>query len=869
MNNKLKYDPTLTEKIQVSYPALFFLLAMNLYLTACTLDGKISEYETISKNPTVESPTPGFSFREKMLTNGVPGYSDGKSILTDDLNRYLLGGTTDLFGSPSIMVQRLSSNGNIDLSFADAGTRVLYSDLGYLSNLEAMAQQSDGKIVVVGNTELESTGKDEKISVWRLSSNGNIDSSFGSDGRVQFSLSSTHDLHRVTNVKIQSNGKIVLTGYEGNHFDFDIFLVRLNGDGSFDSSFGTDGIVKFNPPGNAGFAADLEFLSDGKILIAGSKYNGGENFLVARFLSNGTLDTGFNGGLGYSLAAYGDNVSNRAHGIAVQSDGKILIIGGSYLTDRIRPVVMRFNANGTMDTGFGVSGFREVDFGADDSAPTKVLVKSDGKIIVTGYSSFWATNTVAFVLQLTSDGALDTASFGAGLGYLVIDEGPGHNYGFSSFTFDDTERVVAIGGYSSDSSVIRVEKLTEAGVIDSSFGSPGYRSATASGSTDVLKALLIQSDEKIVTIGSTFGLSGEENNFALMRAEASGALDTTFGTQGKTQHDISAGSKDEAHSAILTDGDKVLVAGYSNALSRHNLALTRYLTDGSPDLTYCGTGTCLIQTQSFREKHKIVPAQSGQIFAVSWYRVVDYDFKILRINSDGSVDNSFPGGSDPVYIDFGANEYGKDIKELSDGKVLVVGDRDNGGALDLAIARLNANGTLDTSFNGSGKIVIDISAGSQDYAKAIIPADNGNFFVLAETVVNGNRDVAVLKLKQDGTFDTSFDGDGIKVFSATSVSDDFAASFVLLPNGDLLVAGDSNAQGSRDILLFKLDPSGQLVSDFGTDGVSLIDVSQKKYTDSAQDLKVLPDGHIMVAGTQYVDRGYFVVVKCDKNGILQ
>lgn len=853
----------------MNYPVLFLLLVINLCLAACTLDGNISEIEISSKSPTIESPPSGFAFKEKILTNGVPSDSTGKAILTDDSNRLLLGGTTDMFGSPSIMVQRLTSNGNIDLSFAEAGTRVLYSDLGYYTVLESMAQQSDGKIVVVGNTAIQGTDEDKQISVWRLGSDGSIDSSFGSHGRVQFPLSLTHDLHQVTNVKIQSDGKIVLTGYEGNHFDFDIFLVRLNSDGSFDNSFGTDGIVKFNPPGNAGFAADLEFLSDGKILVAGSKYNGGENFLVARFLPDGSIDTGFNSGLGYSLAAYGDNISNRAYGIAVQSDGKILLIGGSYMSSKIRPVVMRFNANGALDTSFGVSGFRDVYFGADDSAPRKVLVKSDGKIVVVGSSSYWGANSVAFALQLTPSGALDTADFGAGLGYLVIDEGPGRYFEFSSFTFDSAERVVAIGTYASDTSIVRVERLTEAGGVDSSFGSLGYRSASTSGSIDELRALLIQSDDKIVTAGSTFGMSGEGNNFALMRAEANGAIDSNFGTEGKVQHDISSGSKDEMHSAIITGDDSVVGAGYSNALSRHNLALTRYLTDGSLDLTFCGTGTCLIQTQSFREKHKIISARSGQIFALSWYRRTDYDFKILRINSDGSVDNSFPGGSDPVYIDFGAKEYGKDIKELSDGKLLVVGDRDNGGAWDLAIARLNANGTLDTSFNGSGKIVIDINAGSQDYAKAIIPAEDGNFFVLAEMVVNGNRDVAVLKFKQDGAFDTSFDGDGIKDFSVTSVSNDFAASLVLLPNGDLLVAGDSDAQGSRDILLFKLNPSGQLVSDFGTDGVSLIDVSQKKYIDSAQDVKVLPDGHIIVAGTQYADRGYFIVIKCDKNGILR
>jgi uncharacterized delta-60 repeat protein len=243
--------------------------------------------------------------------------------------------------------------------------------------------------VIYTVTAANASTQDYQVTVTVSPRSGSLDTTFGESGKVTTTIGSGNS--QALALGIQSGGKIVAAGrsYSSTGSKNDFALVRYNADGSLDTGFGTGGIVTTSIGSGYDSAHALVIQSDGtpdfKIVVAGSSSNGSKyNFALARYNANGTLDTGFGTG-GVVTTALGSNW-DAAYGLGIQSDGKILAAGYSGNGSNYDFALARYNENGSLDTGFGAAGIVTTPIGNDDDKALALSIQSTGEIVVAGSS---------------------------------------------------------------------------------------------------------------------------------------------------------------------------------------------------------------------------------------------------------------------------------------------------------------------------------------------------------------------------------------------------------------------------------------------------------------------------------------------------
>src|SRR5262249_3125586 len=251
--------------------------------------------------------------------------------------------------------------GAIDIGFGNGG-KVATDFSGNLDVAYAIAVQPDGKILAAGETRTSDDFNTADFALARYNANGSLDSSFGSGGKVRTDFFGQYD--GAFALAIQPDGKIISAGTTSVNaapgFFFDFALVRYNADGTLDTSFGSGGKVTTNFFGFNDSLGDLALLPNGKIIAVGTAGTPGfrGELAIARYDANGSLDSTFGIG-GKTTTAY--VFKDEASTVAIQPDGRIVVAGGSFVADST-PVseffVGRYDANGTLDTSFGTGGKR-------------------------------------------------------------------------------------------------------------------------------------------------------------------------------------------------------------------------------------------------------------------------------------------------------------------------------------------------------------------------------------------------------------------------------------------------------------------------------------------------------------------------------
>ena len=267
------------------------------------------------------------------------------------------------------------ASGSLDSSFGSDGKVITVFGTSNES-ANSIAIQSNGKIVVAGSS---SNGTNNEFTVTRYNTDGSLDSSFDSDGKVTTTIGSNADAFSVA---IQSDGKIVLAGNAIIGGRDEIAVARYNTDGSLDSSFDSDGKVT-TTIGEADYAASVVVQSDGKIVVAGSSATGGNSdFALIRYNSDGSLDPSFDP----AITPIGSS-TDEAYSVAIQSNGKIVVAGYSSGIGSDREIaVLRYNTDGSLDSSFDSDGKVTTAIGSGDFA-FSVAIQSDGKIVVVGSSN--------------------------------------------------------------------------------------------------------------------------------------------------------------------------------------------------------------------------------------------------------------------------------------------------------------------------------------------------------------------------------------------------------------------------------------------------------------------------------------------------
>lgn len=350
----------------------------------------------------------------------------------------------------------------------------------------------------------------------------------------------------------------------------DFAVVRYNANGTLDTTFGTNGVVTTDIGSGNDQAFSVVVQHDGKLVVAGTSTTENKNFAVVRYNPDGTLDTMFGtGGVLSTRIGLGDNYG---YSVALQPNGKIVVAGHTYNGKDFDIAVVRYHLNGTLDTTFGRGGIATTAIGSADDEAYSIVVQPDGKIVVAG-SSRNATNVYNFaVVRYSIDGSLDTA-FGLN-GKLTTAIVPhnaelGNNQA-TGVTLQPDGKIIVVGYTDAGFAIAR---YTLAGVLDTTFGVGGIATTDIGIGKDEARGVVLQADGKIVVIGKSIRLN-TGMDVAVVRYNADGTLDATFGAGGKITTDFSA-SYDVGNSIALQPDGRAVVAGYSK-ISSYDFAVLQY-----------------------------------------------------------------------------------------------------------------------------------------------------------------------------------------------------------------------------------------------------------------------------------------------------
>ncbi len=616
--------------------------------------------------------------------------------------------------------------GDIDQTFNpnDIGFN---SGLGANNTIYSTALQSDGKIIIGGDFTLYNKVGSKRIT--RLNANGSLDVTFNP---AEYGFGDGAN-NTVQSIVLQSDGKIIIGGLFTSYNGIGINrIARLNADGTLDATF--------NPgTGANGGVTATAIQSDGKIIIGGAftTYNGTSRNRIARLNADGTLDVTFDIGIG------ADNIVNTT---TIQSDGKIIIAGDftSYNYNS-RESIARLNADGSLDATF---------YNFDPTVERIQVVNTtalqgDGKIIIGGIclKDVASSNITKYhIARLNADGTLDAAF---NLGILA----GGTVNQIASTTLQSDGKIIIGGAFTTCNGTSRnhIARLNADGTLDATFN-PG------TGANKDVKTTAIQNDGNIIIAGDFTYYSGSINN-SIVRLNSEGFIDVAFNPNNGANNTVLT-------TAIQNDG-KIIIGGkftsfneiWANCIARLN-------TDGTLDANFKSAlgANGFVYATSIQSDGKII---IGGDFT-------SYDGKginrVARLNVDGMLDDTFNPGT-------GANGIVYSTAIQSDGKIIIGGafTTYNGTARNY-IARLNADGTLDATFNpGTGANKLVVTTAIQTDGKIII----GGAF----NTYNGEVRSRIIRLNADGTLDPSF-------YAIVPGSNPIVWTTAIESDGKIIIGGD-------------------------------------------------------------------------------
>ncbi|BCY27811.1 T9SS type A sorting domain-containing protein [Flavobacterium okayamense] len=536
-----------------------------------------------------------------------------------------------------ISLNTFSQDGSIDNTFNSTDLGNYFGD-GLDNYVRTACKQSDGKIIVGGDYYTINPRR-----IGRYNIDGTIDETFdvgtGSDGTIM-------------SLDIQNDGKILVGGLINNFNGQNQWgIVRLNSNGSIDSSF--------NPNLN-GYVTKIKILSDGKILIGGtfSTVNGVSRNKLAKLNTDGSLDSSF---------AIGTGFNNSVLAIKEQSDNKI-IIGGSFTTfnSLTKNRILRLNSDGSIDNTFSIgSGFNSTVWDIDIQ---------NSEIIIVGNFTDYNSSISNKIVRLNSNGILDT-NFNIGTGF--------DKNCYTINVLEDNSIIVG-GEFNFFNSIERnlILKLNSNGSLNTNFNLGNIDVDGTIGIPFHIKILLPLNSNEIF-VGGYFAHFNSTYRSGLMNITVDGNI-TTF------NNGTGISGNAYVYKLLKTNDSKYYVLGRFdkyNGQTNRNLAKINY--DGSIDLSYnsgLGTNNQIVDADLQNDEKLIIVGNFTK------YNGVTKNY-ICRINQDGTIDNTFNIGS-------GFNDFVKRVKVLSNGKILVSGSFTNYNGISVNnLIRLNSDGTIDNSFN--------------------------------------------------------------------------------------------------------------------------------------------------------------------------
>jgi uncharacterized delta-60 repeat protein len=748
------------------------------------------------------------------------GQTSAKATMADVAadGKILLAGNE--FGQ--FLVARYWPDGNRDSTFGTGGIVLLPPS----QNVIKIKALPDGKVLLLSLRGFQ---------VARLNINGSVDQTF----KTQVLAGDENLISLSTDIRVQTDGKILVSGWKNNTPFNGFTVVRYLANGILDTGFGQNGIASISSDSMTYNPNAMDMAPDGKILLSGT--SGTNHFTVVRYLPDGTPDPGF----GTNGLYVWDNPADTTvllwgFSILAQPDGKILISASMQDSFTSQTVLLRVDVSGKTDSTFGVDGMVKA---IQMDIPSDLAFQPDGKFILGGFSN----ESIKFQ-RFFSDGIPDNTYLGT-MSFEGLSAGYGYLYGAMQFKIQtDGKLTVALPFFQITSVPISGYyafhgfRLMENGAQDIGFGWDNKLRAYVNLGDDYASDVAIQADGKILVGGISNEYQFDYNTYlwtkvpVLYRFNENGSVDIPLSISGA----IPGYSPDHAFdfSCVSTqpDGKTLVVVKYDNILT-----LIRFTATGSPDLSF-GTNATVSLDNYFSFVGDVKVQADGKVLIGGYNHPF---FRIIRLTSSGSIDPSFglngiapsPNGFLPY------NETNIGFALLPDGKMLLSSDAGGG---ESALLKYTPNGQLDTSFSGDGISFLPIASSKymsvQTDGKIILggtdseETDGGDFQVM-RVLANGSGldpDFGV-----NGIFSMHFD-------NATA----FCKSVAFQPDGKILCAGTATAtqtSSKKDILLIRLKPNGIPDPDFGNNGIIDADFGFGRNETAA--IALQPNGKIILAGS--------------------
>lgn len=689
----------------------------------------------------------------------------------------------------------LGQQGNLDHTFNTIDDGITGD--GFDNIVRTISLQEDGNLIVGGDF-LNFNGASLPY-LCRLKTDGEKDTNFNIGSGFNNKVYATH---------VQSDGKIIVggsfTAFSGNTTSR---LLRLNPDGSFDATFIT-------ALGLNNIVYDIDSYADGKAIVVGSftKYGETTASRIAKILPNGSLDASFSTGVG---------ANSLIEKVIIQPDGKILL-GGTFtkFNTQNKNSIVRLNSDGSIDNSFNIgTGF--------DDKVTSIDLQLDGKIIVIGAFSHYNGIVANRIIRLNTDGSIDSA-FQPGTGfdaenlYVVNVDSLGNIMVGGAFTGTyngvSVNRLVYlnsdgtlkndfdIGAGPASASVLalakskddfwyvggsfsvfdgqnqgRLAKIDSNGILDIGFLTPGV-----GFNHSVLKILPLENNASMI-FGSFSKFNGKPSS-RIARLLEDGSLDQSFNA-GKS------GANNIIRTAVLQNDGKMIIGGnFTNYNGNVANRLARILPNGEFDTAFnIGVGVnSFVYALAIQSDKKIIVA--GNFTKFNTIAVG----RIIRLMPDGTIDASFNTG-------LGADAIIDVVIVQSDNKILVGGRFTTfNGVSSPHLVRLNANGTIDTSFSiGTGFDKNVYTIGLQSDNKIILGGSFLNY--------NGVSQNRITRLLPNGNLDISFT-------SGTGFSKGDVRTILVQPNDRILVGGTFSGtyKGVAALRIIRLLSNGAIDESFQT-----------------------------------------------------
>ena len=412
--------------------------------------------------------------------------------------------------------------GTLDPSFGTGGKQMIdFGNSTDIAN--AVALQADGKLVVAGLTYIDNDYSEEDFAISRHLPDGSLDDTFGTGGKVQTDFPGLAAVASSVLVQPDGKILVAGGAFPLFTFLGDVKLARYNPDGSLDASFGVGGIVTTVFPGQGSYAFALALQPDGKIVMAGtdfinfsSEVSSNTDFALARYNPDGTPDMDF--GVAGKATTDFNGGNDDAYAILVQPDGKLVAVGSAITGNFYDFAAARYLPDGTLDSGFGVGGKVRTDFNAGSMDIARgAALQPDGKIVAAGFSNFNGGLSQPFALARWTAGGQPDASF-SGDGKQQVDFGSFSQSAYKVLLQPDG-KIIPVGfadTESSDSDFL-LARLDTSGTLDPSFGIGGKVRTSFGDLNGGAKGAALQPDGKVVAVGFQATFSEKWAEFALSR----------------------------------------------------------------------------------------------------------------------------------------------------------------------------------------------------------------------------------------------------------------------------------------------------------------------------------------------------------------